>query len=115
LTLLVGRQEEHPAYKKLSDEVLVWLSVWSEVTRHPKAPSSLASLIPGLVPAYPDCPGKQAVEQLQLLDASGWRVVQDVAGGLSPHRAIFHRRRRTPYSKCARLPQQRERDVIATL
>ena len=31
LTLLVGRQEEHPACKKLSDEVLVWLSVWSEV------------------------------------------------------------------------------------
>ena len=27
LTLLVGRQEEHPACKKLSDEVLVWLSV----------------------------------------------------------------------------------------
>ena len=31
LTLLVGRQEEHPACKKLYDEVLVWLSVWSEV------------------------------------------------------------------------------------
>ena len=31
LTLLVGRQEEHPVYKKFSDEVLVWLSVWSEV------------------------------------------------------------------------------------
>ena len=31
LTLLVGRQEEHPACKKLSDEVSVWLSVWSEV------------------------------------------------------------------------------------
>jgi len=31
LTLLVGQQEEHPACKKLSDEVLVWLSVWSEV------------------------------------------------------------------------------------
>jgi len=29
--LLVGRQEEHPACKKLSDEVLAWLSVWSEV------------------------------------------------------------------------------------
>ena len=41
LTLLIGRQEEHPAFKKLSDEVLVWLSVWSEV--HPKDPSSLAS------------------------------------------------------------------------
>jgi len=31
LTLLVGRQEEHPACKRLSDEVLAWLSVWSEV------------------------------------------------------------------------------------
>jgi len=27
LTLLVGRQEEHPACKKLTDEVLAWLSV----------------------------------------------------------------------------------------
>jgi len=24
-------REEHPACKKLSDEVLAWLSVWSEV------------------------------------------------------------------------------------
>ena len=31
LTLLVWRQEGHPACKKLSGEVLVWLSVWSEV------------------------------------------------------------------------------------
>jgi len=32
LTLLVGHQQEHPACKKqLSDEVLAWLSVWSEV------------------------------------------------------------------------------------
>jgi len=34
LTLLVdkfGCQEEHLIYKKLSDEVLLWLSVWSEV------------------------------------------------------------------------------------
>ena len=31
LTLLVGRQEEHPACKKLSDEVLTWLPVWNEV------------------------------------------------------------------------------------
>jgi len=29
--LLAGNQEEHPACKKLSDVVLVWLSVWSEV------------------------------------------------------------------------------------
>jgi len=31
LTLLVGRQEGHPASKKLSGGVLTWLSVWCEV------------------------------------------------------------------------------------
>jgi len=31
LTLLVGRQEGHPACKKTSGGVLAWLSVWSEV------------------------------------------------------------------------------------
>ena len=31
LSLLVGRQEGHPACKKLSGGVLAWLSVWSNV------------------------------------------------------------------------------------
>jgi len=31
LTQLVGWQEGHPACKKLSDEVLAWLSVWGEL------------------------------------------------------------------------------------
>jgi len=31
LTLLVGRQEGHPACKNLHGGVLAWLSVWSEV------------------------------------------------------------------------------------
>jgi len=31
LTVLVWHQKEHPVGKKLSDEVLAWLSVWSEV------------------------------------------------------------------------------------
>jgi len=31
LTLLVGRQEGHPACKNLSGGVLAWLSRWSEV------------------------------------------------------------------------------------
>jgi len=31
LMLLAGRQEGHPACKKLSSGVLAWLSVWSEV------------------------------------------------------------------------------------
>jgi len=31
LMLLVGRQKGHPACKKLSGEVLAWLSVWSDM------------------------------------------------------------------------------------
>jgi len=31
LTLLVGWQKGHLAHKKMSGEVLAWLSVWSEV------------------------------------------------------------------------------------
>ena len=31
LMLLVGRQEGHPACKKLSGVVLAWLSAWSEL------------------------------------------------------------------------------------
>jgi len=31
LTLLVGRQEGHPACKKLSGGLLAWLSIWSKV------------------------------------------------------------------------------------
>jgi len=31
LTTLVWHQEEHPAQKNWSDEVLAWLSVWIEV------------------------------------------------------------------------------------
>jgi len=31
LTLLVGHQEQHTACTVLTDEMLMWLSVWSEV------------------------------------------------------------------------------------
>ena len=31
MTLLVGQQEGHPAYKNLSGGVLAWLSVWIKV------------------------------------------------------------------------------------
>jgi len=34
LTLLVGWQEGHPAYKKVSGGVMAWLSVCSEVDLH---------------------------------------------------------------------------------
>jgi len=39
LTLLVGRLEGRPACKKLSDGVLAWLSVWSEVQMQTCMPS----------------------------------------------------------------------------
>jgi len=79
LTLLVRRQEEHPACKKfLSDEVLAWSSVWCDVQMicmwsswrhcHPII-SCLIKIQIGLtflVPAYPGCPGKEAVKQVSV-------------------------------------------------
>jgi len=74
LTLLVGRQEGHPACKKLSGGVLAWLSVWSEVQiciSHSWCHCHSLSLAPVnpdwfyqngsafLVPAYPGCPRKK--------------------------------------------------------
>jgi len=45
LTLLVGRQEGHPASKKLSGGVLAWLSVWSEVQACPADTSATHCLL----------------------------------------------------------------------
>jgi len=72
LTLLVGRQEGHPACKKLSGGVLVWLSVWILADLH------MAQLIPlpltvscftkiqivftFLVPVHLGSPGKRAIK-----------------------------------------------------
>jgi len=74
LTLMVGRQEGHPACKKLSGGVLVWLTVWSKVQT-----CRLAQLMPlpltvscftkiqlaftFLVPAHLGSPGKRAVKR----------------------------------------------------
>jgi len=70
LSLLAGRQEENPSCKKLSDEVLAWLSVWSEAQMiciwyswcHCQPITSCFIKIQigltYLVPAYPGCPGK---------------------------------------------------------
>jgi len=78
LTLLVGCQEEHPACKKLSDEVLVLLSVWTEVQMiciwsswcccHPviscfiKIQNDLAFL----VPACQGCPRTEVVKRVSV-------------------------------------------------
>ena len=77
LTLLVGRQERHPACKKLSGAVLAWLSVWSEVQTciwpswchcHLLSLASVKSrLVIGfafLLPAHPGSPGQRAVKRV---------------------------------------------------
>ena len=75
LTLLVGRQEGHPACKKQSGEVLVCLSVWSEVQTCimaqlvplPRTASCFSKLQIGftfLVPAHVGSPGKRAVKRV---------------------------------------------------
>ena len=75
LTLLVGRQEGHPACKKLSGGVLAWLSVWSKVQTciwpswcycHSLSLASVKCQIDFtfLVPAHPGSPGKTAVKRV---------------------------------------------------
>jgi len=77
LTLLVGRQEGHPACKNLSGGVLAWLSVW---TLQQCADLHMAQLMPlpltisffskiqigfiFLVPAHPGSPGQGAVKRV---------------------------------------------------
>ena len=75
LTLWVGRQEGHPACKKLSGGVLAWLSVWSEgadlhmaqLMPLPLTVSCFSKIQIGftfLVPVHPGSPGKRAVKRV---------------------------------------------------
>jgi len=58
--------------QRLSDEVLVWLSVWSEVQIVASQNYIISCLIKiqtgfiFLVPAYLGCPGKEAIKQVLL-------------------------------------------------
>ena len=76
--LLVGRQEGHPACKKLSGGVLAWLSVWSKVQTCimaqlmplPLTVSCFSKIQIGftfLVPAHLGSPGKRAIKRVLLL------------------------------------------------
>ena len=68
LTLLVGWQKGHLACKKLSGEVLAWLSVWSEMQMPlPLTVCCFGKIRIGfsfLVPAHPGSPGKRAVKRV---------------------------------------------------
>jgi len=79
LTLLVGRQEAHPACKKLNGGVLVWLSACLErgadlhtaqLMPLPLTVSCFSKIQTGftfLVPAYLGSPGKRAFKQVYVL------------------------------------------------
>ena len=68
LTLLVGRQEGHPACKKLGGWVLEWLSVWSEVVQRMPLPLIVSCFnkiqigFTFLEPAHPGSPGQRAIK-----------------------------------------------------
>jgi len=76
LTLLIGLQKGHLACKKLSDWVLSWLSVWSEVQTCiiiaqlmplPLTVSFVSKIQIGftfLVPAHLGSPGQRAVKRV---------------------------------------------------
>jgi len=73
LTLLVGRQEGHPACKKLSGEVLAWLSgarcrlACAQLRPLPLTVSCFSTIQIGftfLVPAHPGSPGHRAVKRV---------------------------------------------------
>ena len=74
-TLLVGRQEGHPACKKLSGGVLAWFSVWSEMQMAQLMPlpltvsffSKIQIGFTFLVPAHPGSPEQRAVKRVCVL------------------------------------------------
>jgi len=77
LTLLVGRQEGHPPFKKLSGEVLAWyLSgarcrlACAQLMPLPLTVSCFSKIQTGftfLVPAHPGSPGHRAVKRVCVL------------------------------------------------
>ena len=78
LSLLVGRQEGHPACKKQSRGVLAWLSCLergadlhtAQLMPLPLTVSCSSKIQIGftfLVPASPGCPGKEAVKWLHVV------------------------------------------------
>ena len=79
LTLLGWHQEEHLACEKLSDEVLAWLSlrnevqmicIWSSWCHYQPVISCFIKIqnsLTFLVPAYPVCPGKEAIKWVSVI------------------------------------------------
>jgi len=77
LTLLVGRQEGHPAFKKQSGGVLAWLSLERGADLHMAQLMPLALTVSCfskiqigftfLVPAYLGSPGQRAVKRVCVL------------------------------------------------
>ena len=118
LTLLVGRQEGHPACKKLSGGVLAWLSAWSEVQIciwpswyhcHSLSLASVKSrlVFTFLVLAHLGSPGKRAVKRVCVCvcvcdSFRNWKFQGAIVPQLELSFLLFHNR------------HVLHRDVIAT-
>ena len=99
LMLLVGRQEGHPACKKLSGGVPAWLSVWTEVQTciwsnwchcHSLYLASVKSrlVLTFLIPAHPGSPGQRAIKRVCVYNTQAdfswpprWTLVLFVTSG----------------------------------
>jgi len=73
LTLLVGRQKVHPTCKKLSDDMLVWLSVWSDVQI-----VCIGGLYVHLMPLLPQTPSSLAAFKSRLVLLFWYQLTQVV-------------------------------------
>jgi len=95
LTLLVGRQEGLPARKNLSDEVLAWSSVWSEVQMtciwsgrchcHSIISASVNSrmVYPSGTGLYPGSPGKRPLKNCVCVCVCRYSVLPTVTWKVS--------------------------------
>ena len=87
LTLLVGRQEGHPACKKLSGEVLAWLSsgarcrlAYGPADATVSCFSKIQIGFAFLVPAHPGSAGQRAVKRVCVCELLHYTFVIQSAG-----------------------------------
>ena len=95
----IGRQEEHPACKTLSDEILSCLERGANdlqmvqlmpLPRYHLLLIKIHISLTFLVPAYPGCPGKQAVKRASVVVS---RITQKVINEFSRNLGKLNRYR----------------------
>jgi len=113
LRLLVGRQEGHPACKKLSGGVLKWLSMWSDLHMAQLMPlplivsclSKIQTNFTFLAPTHPGSPRQRAVKRVRVYheltkSLASCMAADESSGSLGTARslAVLDERRGTQWS-----------------